>query len=274
MPSPTTSVRAHLRLRADAPAAASTLLAVAERHGVELLSETFTVTGPDGPVEVRELRSGDGTRLHEFTVPAGTSTLEYAAQARTSTGPDAALGALERWEFTRPSRYCPSDRLVTFAAAEFGRLDAGPRRELLPDLVARWVFDHLAYVGGSSLPTDGALETLLARQGVCRDFAHLVVAVLRALDVPARLCAVYAPGLSPMDFHAVVEAAPDGHWQVVDATRLAPRESLLRIASGRDAADTAFLTTAGQVDLQEISVVAVVEGDLPLDDHTHPVVLR
>jgi transglutaminase-like putative cysteine protease len=272
--SPTTSVRAHLRLSANAPATAGLLIAVADRHGVELRSETLRVQGPDGPLEVRELRAGDGTRLHEFTVAAGTTTVDYEAAAATSSGPDAVLGALERWEFTRPSRFCPSDRLVGFAAAEFGSVDAGPHRELLPDLVARWVYEHTAYVSGSSTPTDGALETLLGRAGVCRDFAHLVVAVLRALDVPARLCAVYAPGLSPMDFHAVVEAAPDGRWQVVDATRLAPRESLLRITTGRDAADTAFLTTAGQVDLEELSVLAVVDGDLPDDDHAHRVVLR
>ena len=63
---------------------------------------------------------------------------------------------------------------------------------------------------GSSLPTDGAVQTLLARKGVCRDYAHLVIALLRALDVPARLVSVYAPGLSPMDFHAVAEANLDG----------------------------------------------------------------
>ena len=274
MPSPATSVHAHLRLNAPAPAAAGLLIAVAGRHGVELLSETLRVTGPDGPLPVRELRAGDGARLHEVTVPAGTTTIDYDASAVTSTGPDTLLGALERWEFTRPSRFCPSDRLISFAAAEFGRLDAGAHRERLPDLVATWVSQNTAYVSGSSTPTDGALETLLGREGVCRDFAHLVVALLRALDVPARLCAVYAPGLSPMDFHAVVEAAPDGRWQVVDATRLAPRNSLLRIASGRDAADTAFLTTAGRVDLEELSVRAVVEGDLPADDHAHRVVLR
>ncbi len=66
--------------------------------------------------------------------------------------------------------------------------------------------DQLTYVAGSSLPTDGAVRTLLGRQGVCRDFAHLCIALLRALNVPARLAAVFAPGLSPMEFHAVCEA--------------------------------------------------------------------
>jgi len=78
---------------------------------------------------------------------------------------------------------------------------------------------------------------------------------------------VYAPGLAPMDFHAVAEAVVDGTWRVVDATLLAPRTSLVRVATGRDAADTAFLTViGGVVDLLELEVGAVVEGDLPPDD--------
>ncbi len=75
--------------------------------------------------------------------------------------------------------------------------------------------------------------------------------MLRARNVPARLVAVYAPGLQPMDFHAVVEAAIDGEWRAVDATTLAPRQSLVRIATGRDASDTAFLTVqSGRADLR------------------------
>ncbi len=140
--------------------------------------------------------------------------------------------------YRRPSRYAESDELGPTAWGEFSML-AG--KQLL-DAVSSWVGTQLFYVSGSSRHTDGATQTLLARQGVCRDFAHLVIALLRARNVPARLVAVYAPGLSPMDFHAVVEAAIDGQWRVVDATTLAPRETLVRIATGRDASDTAFLT--------------------------------
>ena len=113
------------------------------------------------------------------------------------------------------------------------------------------------------------MRTLLARQGVCRDYAHLVVALLRSLHVPARVVAVYAPGLDPMDFHAVAEAYVEGDWCVVDATTLAPRGSLLRVATGRDASDTAFLSAyGGVVDLQDLEVSAVVDS-LPADDlHT------
>jgi transglutaminase-like putative cysteine protease len=128
------------------------------------------------------------------------------------------------------------------------------------------VADKLTYVAGSSLPTDGAVRTLLGRQGVCRDFAHLSVALLRALNVPARLAAVFAPGLSPMEYHAVCEAYVNGAWYIIDGTHLAPRQSLLRVSTGRDAADTAFLTNlGGGVQLTGLEVTAVVD-DFPWDD--------
>ena len=119
---------------------------------------------------------------------------------------------------------------------------------------------------------DSALDTYLARRGVCRDFAHLVITFLRAYNVPARLVSVYAPGLSPMDFHAVVEAAYDGQWWVLDATGLAPRQPMVRIATGADTSDTAFLTvTRGLVALHDIQVTATIAGDLPVDGRAHRV---
>ncbi|MGB3372434.1 MAG: transglutaminase domain-containing protein, partial [Rhodococcus sp. (in: high G+C Gram-positive bacteria)] len=103
---------------------------------------------------------------------------------------------------------------------------------------------------------------------------HLVVAMLRAVNVPARLVAVYAPGCDPMDFHAVAEAFVGGVWRVVDATCLAPRSTLVRIATGRDAADTAFLDNhKGAITLNSSVVTAVVDGDLPIDDITELVSL-
>jgi len=172
--------------------------------------------------------------------------------------------------FLRPSRYCESDTLAPTADAEFRGLEG----HALLAAVAAWVHEKLAYVSGSSQPTDGAVQTLLARRGVCRDFAHLTIALLRARDVPARLVSVYAPGLAPMDFHAVCEAWVDDSWHVVDATWLAPRQTLLRIATGRDAADTAFLTNNGsELTLDELQVWAVADV-LPRDDWSSLVPLR
>jgi hypothetical protein len=89
---------------------------------------------------------------------------------------------------------------------------------------------------------------------------------LRAVNVPARVVSVYAPGLYPMDFHAVAEAFVDGQWRVVDGTLLAPRQTLVRIATGRDAADVAFLDNhKGSITLTKLQVVAIVDGELPKD---------
>src|SRR4029079_18149893 len=139
--------------------------------------------------------------------PVGPPRLSYPAEAPGPATP-AKVDPVDDIVYRRPSRYAESDELGPTASAEFSKLEG---KELL-DAVSSWVGTQLFYVSGSSRHTDGATQTLLARQGVCRDFAHLCLALLRPRNVPPRLVAVYAPGLSPMDFHAVVEAAIDGQW--------------------------------------------------------------
>jgi hypothetical protein len=237
---------------------------VAVAHGPELSSEHLSVTVDGRPIELKELGVEDGGRLHVCTAPRGRLVLSYAADVSGPAAP-ATVDTVDDIVYRRPSRYAESDELGPTAWAEFSSLDG---KDLL-DAVSSWVGTQLYYVGGSSRPTDGAAQTLLLRQGVCRDFAHLVIAMLRARNVPARLVAVYAPGLSPMDFHAVVEAAIDGQWRAVDATALAPRETLVRISTGRDASDTAFLTVqSGRADLVSVNVTATAEPDLPRDNLT------
>lgn len=259
-------VSARLVLDVGRPATLVFSIAVAEAYGAP---ETLSLELDGRPVAAREVLDQHGTRLHVLEAGVGRLVVDYAASVDGRLDPLPGE-EVDRLRYLRPSRYAESDILWATARAEFAGLEGA---DLLAS-VSSWVGTRLAYVTGSSLPTDGAERTLLARRGVCRDFAHLVVALLRALDVPARLCAVYAPGLSPMDFHAVAEAAPQGRWEVVDATRLAPRDTLLRLTSGRDAADTAFLTTAGPVTLTQLSVLAVTDGDLPVDDHVRGARLR
>ncbi|CAI9392455.1 transglutaminase family protein [Microbacterium sp. T2.11-28] len=225
-------------------------------------TESLTASLDGAPVEVRELSDVHGGRLHRLTAEPGELVVEYRASV---SDPATALETTETdlLVYGRPSRYADSDTLAATAAAQFGGIPEG--RDLLT-AVSSWVGTQLSYVPGSSLPTDGATQTLLARRGVCRDYAHLCVALLRARGVPARLVAVYAPGLHPMDFHAVAEAWIEGAWRVVDATTLAPRSSLVRIATGRDAADTAFLNVmSGRADLVDVEVSAVADV-LPDDD--------
>ena len=245
-------------------AAATTLefqLAVAPHPRTEVCeSLRFVLNGqPTRPMEVSGVH---GNRIHKFDAPMGTLKVDYAATIVGQTDPPA-VTEYDQSLYLRPSRYAEADKFYGFAATEFGE-DADSATLLAH--VSSWVGTRLEYVPGSSDPIDGAVDTLLAGQGVCRDYAHLVVALLRAVHVPARLVSVYAPGVYPMDFHAVAEAFVEGQWRVIDATLLAPRQSLVRIATGRDAADTAFLDNhKGAITLNKLVVTAVVDGELPRD---------
>ena len=237
-------------------------VAVADMPGARR-RETLAVTREGQVLAPAEVTVPGEGRAHVLTVQPGRVLVDYRASV-AGRGAPAQVTAADRLTYLRPSRYAESDRLVAVAHAEFAGISGAPG---LLAAVSSWVGTRLRYVPRSSGPTDGAVHTLLSRQGVCRDYAHLVVALLRALDVPARVAAVYAPGLEPMDFHAVAEAAVDGCWRVVDATLLAPRSSLVRIAVGRDAADTAFLSVyGGAATLLSSAVTAVLDGDLPADD--------
>ncbi|MDT0183099.1 transglutaminase family protein [Microbacterium sp. ARD31] len=261
-------VSSRIALTVTEPADLAFAIAVSSHHAPA--SESLTATLDGAPVEVVELRDAHGTRVHRMRPGVGEFVVEYSA-AIAGTGQEATADDIERLVYTRPSRYAESDALAPTASAEFVGIDDPSQ---LLTAVSSWVGTRLAYVPGSSLPTDGAARTLLARRGVCRDYAHLCVALLRGLNVPARLVSVYAPGLHPMDFHAVAEAWVDGGWHVVDATTLAPRSTLVRIATGRDAADTAFLTiSAGRADLVDMTVSATADV-LPGDDLDHLVRLR
>ena len=263
------TVGAELDVTARVESQVELQVAVARSPGLEVVEE-LVVTHEGRVLDVAEVASTHHGRMHVVTLPTGPSRITYRAgvrgRAEVPSSEPADL-SLHR----RPSRYAESDRLGPFAATQFAGVDPAA----LLDAVSSWVGTRLAYVPGSSGPLDGAVETLLAGTGVCRDYAHLTVAMLRSLGVAARLVAVYAPGCDPMDFHAVVEAHVAGGWHVVDATALAPRSSLIRIATGRDAADTAFMSTVfGDVALDRSEVSAVADDGLPADDLAQLVVLR
>lgn len=253
--------------------AATTLefqLAVARQAGTEL-TETLSFTLNGNEIEATELVGAHGSRIHKFDAGPGHLQVSYAATVTGHSEP-APYDELDLSTYLRPSRYAEADKFFGFAATEFGDLDD---HAVLLEKVSKWVGSRLNYVPGSSDPIDGAADTLLAGRGVCRDYAHLVIALLRAVFVPARLVSVYAPGLFPMDFHAVAEAYVDGQWNVIDATRLAPRQTMVRIGTGRDAADTAFMDNhGGFVNLNSVAVKAWVDGPLPSELVTDLVSLR
>ena len=261
------SVAADLTLNVLEPARLILSIAVARGEGLSVDDEL--VVEIDGkPALVTELTDHHGSRLHTIDAGPGRMSVRYSAEVDGRTEPPA-FRDFDGILYLRPSRYCDSDTLYPTAQAEF----AGLKGHALLAAISSWVGSRLEYIPGSSQPTDGAVQTLLSRRGVCRDFAHLSVALLRARDIPARVVSVYAPGLAPMDFHAVCEAYVDGHWYAIDATALAPRHSLLRIATGRDASDIAFVSTHhGEVTLEDMEIRAVVDA-LPTDDTTELVEL-
>ena len=151
----------------------------------------------------------------------------------------------EALRYLRASRYCPSDRFERFVKREFGDLKGGDKVAAIFD----WVSGHVDYEGGVSDVRSTALDTFVDRAGVCRDFTHLAITLCRAADIPARAVSAYAWKMKPPDLHAVVEVFLGGRWRLVDPTRRAPIEGLVRIATGPDAADIAFMTIFGRAEL-------------------------
>lgn len=254
-------VGATLEVEITGPTTLEFQIAVAPHPGTSV-SEALSFVLNGFPISAMEISGTHGNRIHKLDVPVGNLKVAYEATITGRTDP-APVTEYDLSTYLRPSRYAEADKFYGFAATEFGNyLDS----ETLLEKVSLWVGARLNYVPGSSDPIDGAVDTLLAGAGVCRDFAHLVVALLRAVNVPARVVSVYAPGLYPMDFHAVAEAYVNGQWRVVDGTLLAPRQSLVRIATGRDAADIAFLDNhKGAIALLWLEVMAIVDGNLPVD---------
>src|SRR5580765_3636475 len=161
-------------------------------------------------IQATEISGEHGNRIHVFDAGVGNLKASYSATIIGRTDP-APRRDIDLSMYLRPSRYAEADKFYGFAATEFGNyVDS----TTLLEKVSSWVGTRLNYVPGSSDPIDGAVDTLLAGAGVCRDYAHLVVALLRAVNVPARVVSVYAPGLYPMDFHAVAEAFIEGEWRV------------------------------------------------------------
>lgn len=237
---------------------ADIVLAIAVDDGYERVDEELLVSLNGLPLDVT---------AHEQlyfikNVGRGLLLVDYQATVLGVAAPAKATDQ-DVFRYIRPSRYCESDRLGPLARADFAGLEGA---DLLAG-VSSWVGANIAYIAGSSRPIDGAVATLLGRGGVCRDFAHLTAALLRANNVAARVVSVYAPGLGPMDFHVVTEACIDSAWYVLDPTCMAPRGSMVRIATGADASEIAFLTTLrGVVELNYTSVSATTDSTLQPDD--------
>lgn len=210
-----------------------------------------------------------GNRLRRLMLPAGSVALEYGAVVAASASLDPSPGDApqERVEalpaevlpYLLPSRYCESDRLLDLAWAEFGAVAAGaPRVQAVCD----WVHDRLGFRYGSTDVHASACAVLESKAGVCRDFAHLAVALCRALTIPTRYAFGYLPDIDvpppedPMDFCAWMEVYLGGTWWAYDPRNNARRIGRTVIGRGRDAADVAMITSWGPVELRSMTVTA------------------
>jgi transglutaminase-like putative cysteine protease len=198
--------------------------------------------------------AGEARIVYEALVDNGR-LIPLPASARKSTWLELPQEALP---YLTPSRYCPSDRFLPFATREFGAINDGGAQVLA---VLDWIHANIDYTPGVSNVETTAERTFVDRAGVCRDFSHLGIALCRALNIPARAVSAYAWQLDPPDFHAVFEVYLDGGWWMVDPTRLAPVDGLVRIGVGRDAADIAFLTTSGPCTSISQSVTVTAASD-------------
>ncbi|WP_363102336.1 transglutaminase family protein [Halothiobacillus sp. 15-55-196] len=171
-----------------------------------------------------------------------------------------------------PSRYCQSDRLHRLAVKEFGQLWQGYERV---QTIRDWVMNRVTFLSNSSTGNTSAVDTLIEEVGVCRDFAHLMIALCRAVNIPARFVtgidfgADPAPG--PTDFHAYVEVYLGDRWYLFDPSGVAIPMGFVRLGTGRDAADSMFATifggVRGTVPVIHIEAIPNAQGLLIVPQH-------
>jgi transglutaminase-like putative cysteine protease len=225
----------------------------AQRNGSQtVLKEEFTV---EPSIRAGEF-TGDGTNNRFMRLETGrhkqlsigyTASVDvdfhtYSAGSVEAT-PVAELSGAEI-AYLFPSRYCQSDRLGKLARDLFGDIE-NPHEKVVA--ISDWIHENVEYLRGSTSSMTSAFDTVTQRTGVCRDFSHLAIALARALNIPARYFSGYAYELEPKDFHACFECFIGGSWVVFDATRLAYLNGLVRIGTGRDAADAAVASIFGSV---------------------------
>lgn len=193
-------------------------------------------------------------RLHAGQGPLRVSYAATIAIAHHRAEPDTLQEVpvrclpLEVMPYIYPSRYCQSDRLLKLAFNEFGQLWQGYSRVLA---IQHWVQKHVTFASNTSDSSTSAVDTLISQVGVCRDFAHLMIALCRALNIPARIVTGtdYGadPALGPPDFHAYVEVYLGNRWYLFDPSGTGIPMGFVRLGTGRDAADVAFATMFGGV---------------------------
>jgi transglutaminase-like putative cysteine protease len=260
----TLAVGCEFQLEAVAPVAAVMQVAPYAQPGVRMLREQWdTDCDHHGYVDLY------GNRCERLMIEAGSSRIAYSAEVLLPDPadviepdtPEVPVELLpgEVLHFLMPSRFCLSDELGNEAWERFGELAPGWGRV---QAIVDFVHGYLEYMAGASNPWTTATDVFRARQGVCRDFAHLAITFCRALNVPARYVFGYIPDVGvppppePMDFAAWFEVYLGGRWHTFDARNNTPRIGRVVVGRGRDAVDVALLTSFGPHTLTGFSVRA------------------
>jgi transglutaminase-like putative cysteine protease len=222
-----------------------------------IMREEFQIT-PQVPVV--EFTDVYGNLCQRTVMPLGRFQLSvrYRVKVEDTVDEDLCAPLLavqslppEVLHYLLPSRYCQSDQLLALASSIVGHVPTTFQRVAT---IRLWIHQHIAHIVGSSDSSVSALETASSRHGVCRDFAHLGIALCRAVNVPARMVVGFLHELQPMDLHAWFEAFIGGRWFTFDATEPMTRGNRIVVAYGRDAADVALATMFGAFTMQSMSV--------------------
>jgi transglutaminase-like putative cysteine protease len=234
-----------------------------------LSNEAFSLT-TGVECEFFPLETGESRYVRIDTGDVSNLLITYDVTVATNPGARAVhdilqvpITAIDRSSLTYlfPSRYCQSDRLGLLATKMFGHI-AHPLAQV--NAISDWVFENIDYVSGSTDGATSACDTVTQRAGVCRDFAHLAIAFCRALSIPARYFSGYACYIQPPDFHACFEACVGNQWFIFDPTRLSAPNGLIRIATGRDAADAALATIFGSMEMESLEVSCTADNFQPM----------
>lgn len=211
-------------------------------------------------VNVTEFTDMYGNLCQRVVAPQGPFSIHFSATVQTADLIDVSPGAPftpvedlpdDVLHYTLPSRYCQSDQLGDLAAQITEHAEPGYDQA---EAIRKWIHENVKYEYGTSDASTSAVDTADKRVGVCRDFTHLGISLCRALNIPARMVVGYLHELDPMDLHAWFEAYVDGRWFTFDATQEKPRGNRITVAYGRDAADVAFTTQFGLMQLNDMKV--------------------
>jgi transglutaminase-like putative cysteine protease len=255
-----------ITLRCASPTPFIFLLNVHPSREPDLIAPDQIIITPDIPVQT--YRDGFENRCLRLLAPAGDITLHSDFLINDTGHPDELAPTAPQHDvndlptdvlvYLLGSRYCDTQRLADMAWHTFGNTTAGWQRV---EAICNFVHERIAFDYQKASPTRTAFEGYVDREGVCRDFAHLAIALCRCMNIPARYCTGYLgdigipPVDAPMDFSAWFEAYLGGRWYTFDARHNSPRIGRILMATGRDATDVALSTGFGASELVRFEVV-------------------